>query len=70
MQKEHKGGKVYKEKKRKELKRKLDTRKKRTNKQRAITSCKSPNLRPVKQKTTKKSKQLVSQTIIDLKSLS
>ena len=54
MQKEHKGGKVYKEEKRKELKRKLDTRKKRTNKQRAITS----------------RKQLVSQIIIDLKSLS
>jgi len=52
----------------KEKNRKVVTRVKRTNEQRkGITRCESPSPRKIKQKTTKRSKQLVSRTIHILK---
>ena len=66
--KEAKCTKKKRGKKRKEKKRKLNTREKRTNEPReGITRSESLNPRPIKQRTTKRSKQLVFQILHILK---
>ena len=72
LQKEHKAKpKATKESKRKrKQKRKLITKEKRTKERRErIISCESPGPRPVKKRSIKGNKQLISETIYILKSL-